>query len=327
MNNSTPPTCSRPLPQSPGVQLALAGLCGLGILAAAPVALAQSDDFNDGNDTGWERYDPIGSVLGPQATWSFPGGNTYRLQTAISPLPGTVGPGRAASLRPEIYTDFYVSMDLVNWNNSLDQAIGLLARVNDAGLGTTDGYGFTYQVLDKDVDITRIVNEAGPAVPLSPTSGAITLVPGKSYRFEFFGRGTTLTGRIYELPNITTPIIEVTGTDSVPDPADSLHISGKSGVIVFDNSSGRMVTDATWDNYFATDVEPPRIRMEDQGFGDIRLLWPTSATGFKLQCSDTLPGSEWATIPDDFISMVGLDQFAYYTSSAAGNKFFRLQRP
>src|SRR6266581_6300145 len=34
-------------------------------------SLAQSDDFNSGNDTGWTRYDPL-AAFGGGATFSFP---------------------------------------------------------------------------------------------------------------------------------------------------------------------------------------------------------------------------------------------------------------
>ena len=48
-------------------------------------AVAQADDFNDGNDTGWVRYDPLGTVgLGPMATYSFPNGG-YRIQPRRHP--------------------------------------------------------------------------------------------------------------------------------------------------------------------------------------------------------------------------------------------------
>ena len=55
------------------------------IAIAVPFALrAQSDNFDDGNDTAnptWTHYDPIGGLTGvPNGSWTFPGSNTYRLQ-------------------------------------------------------------------------------------------------------------------------------------------------------------------------------------------------------------------------------------------------------
>src|SRR5688572_30600580 len=92
---------------------------------------AQSDDFDDGNDAGWTRYDPIGShpQLPDIATFSFPNGNSYRIQTAPSPAPTQVGPGRAGSLRLDVnYTDFFICVDILHWNTNVNQAFGILDR-------------------------------------------------------------------------------------------------------------------------------------------------------------------------------------------------------
>ena len=103
----------------------LGGICSL-LCAVAPVALmAQTDDFNDGNDVGWNRYSPL-TPFGVPGVFSFPNGG-YRIQTTTpSPNPGSLGPGRAGSLRPENYTNFFVSIDIVDWNDSLPQASGIL---------------------------------------------------------------------------------------------------------------------------------------------------------------------------------------------------------
>jgi len=119
---------------------------------------AQTDTFNDGDDTTnpeWTHYDPLSGVGGNPATFSFPGGNTYRIQAPTSPDPGTLGPARVASTLPTVYTDFYASVDLVDWDDTLDQAVGLLARLDSIGLGTTIGYAFTYQEIDHNVSISR----------------------------------------------------------------------------------------------------------------------------------------------------------------------------
>src|SRR5688572_16169012 len=118
------------------------------LLAMLPTYLnAQTDDFNDGNDAGWTRYDPIGShpALPDNATFSFPNGNSYRIETAPSPAPPTVGPGRAGALRMDRnYSDFYIWVDILDWNTNVNQAFGILARVNEVGLGATDGYAMTW---------------------------------------------------------------------------------------------------------------------------------------------------------------------------------------
>src|SRR6185503_3825494 len=128
---------------------------------------AQSDDFNDGNDTGWTRYDPLGGLgAGAQATYTFPN-RGYRIQATRFPaFPAAVGPARAGSVREDVsYTDFYVAVDVVDWDNSVRQAFGILARVNTPGLGQTTGYAFTYErgsgvtETSGDLDISRIDGE------------------------------------------------------------------------------------------------------------------------------------------------------------------------
>ena len=112
------------------------------LLLPVPAARAQSDDFNDGNDTGWTHYSPL-SVVGAGGTFSFPNGG-YRIQAPASPNRAQVGPGRAGSfLTNNTYSQFYVSVDLVDWDNTRDQAFGILSRASNVGLGATNGYAFT----------------------------------------------------------------------------------------------------------------------------------------------------------------------------------------
>lgn len=310
--------------------LALAAGCLLAGSVSTAIAQGLSDDFNDGNDAGWTRYDPIGShpSFPDQGTWTFPDGH-YRIQAPISPLPAAVGPGRVGSLRPEIYTDFYVAVDIVDWNESADQAIGLMARLSDVGLGRSDGYAMTYQVPDHDVDITRFTDEAttGGSVTLSGED-SVTLVPGKSYRFAFIGKGSLLIARVYELPDTLNPIMEASGVDAT-------YTSGQCGLLVFDNSNGAGVADATFDNYFATDVEPPRIKMTDLGFGAWELSWPAEASQFVLQSSTGLTGSaaNWTDVssadiipPSDVIPSYRYNMGASPENGGLLKQFFQLVR-
>src|SRR5436190_12136740 len=127
---------------------------------ALPLLLdAQSDNFNDGNDTAnpaWTHYEPL-SGFGAGGTWTFPGGNSYHLQALTpSPDPGTLGPARVASILTNVYSKFYISVDVLDWDDNLDQAFGILARLENIGLGTTTGYVFTYQAGDHDVSISKI---------------------------------------------------------------------------------------------------------------------------------------------------------------------------
>lgn len=286
----------------------------------------QRDDFNDGDDAGWTHYDPIAMTGYPGVgSWTFPGGNTLRIQTSVSPAPLVVGPGRAGSLRTDVtYTDFYMTADLISWDTNLDQAIGLVARMHDLGPGMSDGYALTYQVPDHDIDITRFTNE-DPADGELTLEGddAVTLEQGHSYRFVFIGVGETLIARIYELPMGPFPMVDVLARDAS-------FVSGYCGLLNFDNSGGTGTTDTTWDNYVAMEREPPRMEFTFiPSFPELDIRWPTNATGYILEGSPSLDEPVWTQIPADQISEAG--GYYYYTSedvtAAPQRRFFRLVNP
>jgi hypothetical protein len=211
------------------------------LLSAAPLARGQADDFNDGNDTEWTRYSPL-APFGAGATYSFPSGG-YKIAAPPSPDRGNLGPARAGSFRPNVYTRFYASVDLVNWNDALDQAFGLLARVTTPGLGTTNGYAFTYATQGPSIDISRITAEA----PAGVAAMNFQLDPAQDYRLVFEGNGTTLTGSVYALSDLSTPLATISGDDAT-------YASGISGLVIFDNTgstSPGVGADATFDNYVA----------------------------------------------------------------------------
>ena len=154
---------------------------------------AQSDSFEDGNDTGWTHYQPLGPGTGQFTVTA----GRYHITASVSPNPA-FGGGRAGSLRLDAtYNDFYVAVDRVEWSAAADQAVGLVARVRQPDFVTTDGYSFTVQIGDQLVSISRLTDES-PA-DLAGTSVAFTLNPAQDYRLVFLGQGTRLEGRIYAL--------------------------------------------------------------------------------------------------------------------------------
>jgi hypothetical protein len=293
-------------------------LIALAISLITPVH-AQLDDFNDGNDTGWQRYNPIGA-----GSFTFPNG-AYRIQSGATPNPD-FGPGRSGAIRPDaIYTtNFYVSVDITNWNDTINQSFGLLGRITDLGAGSTKGYAFTYDrgttATSGDVDISRIDNEAPSGVSVSGAD-AIHLVPGRTYRFVFLGIDSVLEGRVYEHPNLTNPVVRVTGSDSV-------YGSGACGLVVYANVTAA-APDATFDNYFATNSEPiiPPPLLIEPGDGGFWISWSTNAAGFVLQMTPDLSANPrtWIDILDPF----ELDgRYRYFEFATTDPKlFFRLRRP
>ena len=101
------------------------------------------DDFSTGTDAGWTHLEPLASSGAP-GTFTFPNG-AYRIQASGSPDPTHLGPGRAGSFRYDTYAGIYnLTIDLVGFDASLNQSIGLLGRMTQPGLGTTSGYALTY---------------------------------------------------------------------------------------------------------------------------------------------------------------------------------------
>jgi hypothetical protein len=295
------------------------------LLLASRAAFAQTDDFNDNNDLGWTRYDPIGShpQFPDQATFTVTNG-AYRIQTAASPLPGTVGPARAGAIRTDVsYTDFYATVDLVDWDETLQQSVGILARIRNPGLGMTDGYVLTYNFRGQDIDITRFTGEDpdGGNLALSGEDNLI-LEKGKKYRLVFWGKGTELGARVYDLANLDMPLVDCVGTDLT-------YPSGFCGLLVYDNSAdANMRTDATFDNYFAVTEEPPKLQIVDLGFGLLNIQWPGKAANFKLESTETLPAGTWTPVDENFVEFFpDLDKFIYQFDGSVGNQYFRLRKP
>lgn len=211
----------------------------------ATPALAQTFNFNAGNDTGFTRYSPL-EPFGAAGTFSFPNG-AYRIQAPSSPAPGSFGPARAGSfVNGTTYTTFTASVDLVDWDNNLDQAFGILSRTTTIGLGNTNGYAFTYATDGPSIDISRVIGEQASNLG----SADVTLDPSRDYRLVFQGSGSSLIGTVYDLADLTTPLATATATDST-------FPSGVNGVFVFDNSATRdQPADATFDNLSATSTVP-----------------------------------------------------------------------
>jgi len=303
-------------------------LLGLG---AATLGLAQTDNFNDRNDDGWTHYDPLGDPGSPAASFTFPDGNTYRISAPARPasLQGR-GQARAGALYSGTnHTDFYIEVDLVDWNNTIDQAVGILARITTPGLFMTGGYAFTIQVTDTDISISRLDGED----PTDLSGSSKTFVPdlSKDYRMVFIGRGTHFIGRIYELPNVETPVITTEGDDS-------MYPSGINGLVVADLTSVSSATgvgaDATFDNYRALPVEPTRLSiLNDRGLQFIRVAWPGVATGFTLEYATSFPATSWTEIPADQIinpfeePFPSDPDFKYFDFETTGNRYYRLKRP
>lgn len=258
-------------------------LAGALTLASVVSAAAQTFNFDSGSDAGLTRYNPL-SPFGVGASYSFPGGNTYRVNVPSSaPFTGSVGPGRGGAFIPGNQTDFMVSVDLVDWNDSLSQGFGPAARVGQIGLGTTDGYSFAYVTSVDIAIIQRFDNEVGTGLSL----GAVTLNPALDYRMVFSGVGSTLTGSIYALSDLGTPLVTVTTTDAT-------YGSGSPGILVSTTVSAPTgASDATFDNFTAVPEPGEYAAVAGGASGRLRVVASAAALSGSLgsgQGRDTAEG-------------------------------------
>ncbi|MEM8953357.1 MAG: hypothetical protein AAGD22_04315 [Verrucomicrobiota bacterium] len=225
----------------------------IGFAGAAKAAVI-FDDFNDGNDVGWTRVDPIALATGGTFTggnWSFPNGNSYEVAgTPESPSPGTLGTARAYSLRlDETYSDTVMSWEVLDWTSGNGrQAFGGLARVGSPGPGTTSGYGFFYGpsllLGSEGIAIFRIDNEI-PTVTLG--SLPLDLTSGTPYQFVFSVIGEDLRGQVFDITNPGSP----QSLGIISGFTDSTYASGNTGLFVGGAGVNYTTAATTFDNYFA----------------------------------------------------------------------------
>ncbi len=222
--------------------------CCLGSFATA---LAQFYDFNNGTNTGWTQVD-LGALGAPfsAATYSFPsdglGGKAYQIFAPVPPVDAGQGPARAYSYPTPSYGRFSIKVDVIDWDPTVNQAFGLLARATSIALGTADGYVMNYNATDGDLQINLVSGE-------NPTTIAETHLPmmpsGGPYRWVFTAYGDNLQGQVFTLPDTVNPLGSVVAIDST-------NPNGQAGVFIFNRAANvtdaNAYADATFDNYDGT---------------------------------------------------------------------------
>ena len=97
------------------------------------------------------------------------------------------------------------------------------------------------------------------------------------------------------------------------------------GCSSYDNSSTRTnAADATFDNYVATDEEPPRLLIQTDEFNVPFVSWPASSPSFHLQSTLTMSPAGWITISNNIFTDNGTNQYADLAPGPA--RFFRLAK-
>lgn len=217
------------------------------------------DNFDDANDDGWTRADAIGGLTAPPASFSFPNG-AYRLE-APNPAVADAGQARATSYRADVaYTDFFVAVDIVDWDNRLDQGIGLAVRLSNVGLGQTEGYIIMYYAnpsTSEPYGEFEIDSISGEALEATLTVEHIKLDPERSYRMVATASGSILKAYMYDLEDLTKPLAELTVENATNHPSGFVGVTTfyRGNDITADSSRG----DVTFDNFWAMPSRPDSV--------------------------------------------------------------------
>lgn len=199
------------------------------------------DDFNDGDDVGWTRLVPLGE-LGGTSTFSFPGGETYRIQAGASPNPSAFGQSRVGSFREDAsFSAFRVAVDLVDTGGGLEQDLGILARVRSPGLQTLDGYAATLDTDESRIYLSRIDNEQPDVLG----SEEVILPTDEAFRLVFHGYRDRFLVEVFALSDLLTPLAILEGQDEGYDEG-MVGLFGNAG-----QPSGRV--DGTFDRFVVDD--------------------------------------------------------------------------
>ena len=271
--------------QSKRFGFSAAALWAIGLSITA--SQAQTDNFDSGSDAAWSKCTNSHYPSSYTFTTDSFGGKAYRLQ-GFEPSGTHVGTNtaRAIAVRTDrLYTNFYVAADIVSWNPGYTNGLvfGLLARATPTNFasGVFDGTMFIVEINRfKDVFGSRgrvYVMSMGAGLPGAPASLAeCTFVPGHQYRLTFSGVSNLFTCAVYDLEDLTRPLVSMTGDDAVgntgfyggpfPDPT----LGGYSGLInlsavglgsdtLFDGGGTDYTTDCTFDNFVAAEVAPTSV--------------------------------------------------------------------
>ena len=260
-------------------RLLASGGCALAacllLLGSPSPARAQVFTYNFDSGSLSSDWEPFGVALGLTYNVTFPTvGNGKGVRLTSSPYAPLGYPGIAAIVVTNTtydYTDFYVAADMVNWTANTNQAVVLQGRFDySGGLAGSSGMVFNWD-LEQAGDGTgnRYGGELQMNISTSLTSqttvGAaeLTPIPGHSYRMIFKCVGQVYTGQIYDLADLTAPLVTLQFTDSA-----STFTHGLCGLVSFDRSTGN--TDVTFDNYYSGPSDPnadiaPAIRHSISG--------------------------------------------------------------
>ncbi len=254
------------------------------ILVAAPGGQAQTDDFNSGTATNWCHLDLGDYLPSGFASYTFPadgkGGKAYRVQLLPTPtdVVGMLGPARSLSYWSNVtYTGrFAMSVEVLAWNNTIDQAFGPFWYGQNLQLGGACGYVFTYDPVAQELLVSRITNEQ--RATLAKVSNVI-LAPGNTYRFAVSSfDGTTYLAQVFSTSDPNNPLWSTVAQDST-------YSAGNGALLAFDGSDlATDGADVTFDNYAASvppanSLGPTLVQLSPAPAAQATTLYPIVTVG------------------------------------------------
>ena len=317
------------------------GLAVLSLLLSGWQANAQTlpyaEDFNSGTAVGWSVLDTLGMLLSQPGSVTFPGGNTYSLAHPAIPSQAyisSVGMARMSSWAPTYTTNhFQMSVDLLDLDETAQlQEFGLNAHARDTGPGTTKAYTFHYLPLAAlGLWDGFIIEYTSTEVYQSWMSGNLDTngAPGdligwyqgcnssqqyhmdtsKHYRMVFLGSDQRFEGRVYELPDLSKPVVICVVHNTVG------FTNGLAGIQVQNIYGANAVPEvgqytgpcaATVDNFAVSETysaypgtpSVPSLSVSSSGGTNI-VTWPGEVLGvWAMQESPALGAGEvWTDVP------------------------------
>lgn len=272
----------------------IAGLAGaLALLATLQAQTAY--DFDGGSDAGWQRTSYPSTITFPTDAL---GGQAYRLQGTPMTSGSDTNARVFSYWTNRVYTNFYAAVDVVAWNTNQDSemVLGLIARANgnDALPPTSAIYGavpfvpaipngllfnvriHNYRSYDTNnaplgaadqMSTWSTVNAFGAPFlgnPVTVTQARFRWVPGRAYRLVLsstnaFGASPAFfTASIYDVNDLTAPLLSMTGDDSYNGGAAYIPQYGYAGVYLSKLANGDRDpnVDATFDNFYVGESAP-----------------------------------------------------------------------
>ena len=291
----------------------------LGISSFIATSLhSQSDDFDDGNDNGWTKVNTLAGQ-GVPASWGFPNGNSYSIAMEGRGVEA-LGPPRAGSFIQDVtYENFYMAVD-INFDPSIDQNMGVLARAKEPGLATLDGYGAVYNPRDADpggrLYILRIDDEAAIVMAEADIEEAVS----ENLRIVFRGKGRELKTELYTQEDLLKPI----AATEVFEAGDFFE-TGLLGVFSASDDVSVPI-DVTFDNYIAAEEEPYRFELIGATIeGNEMTIEFYSKPGIIYSIEESTDLKLWEEIDDSIEGELG-DRTSFSVDYLKGeSKFFRFK--